>query len=124
MTSPAQDTSRLIDQITDKLYQSISDRKVDIASLPIVITELMQLVECYPLLSGSDKKQVVLNVVTMSIDKCPDLADDTRASLRATAILLGPTIIEGLINASKGLLNLNKETVKNACCCWEIYKIK
>lgn len=102
----------------DKAYTNViklfKKENFSLADLAHVATLAMAEVEKFPQLSGPDKKRAVLRIVENVIDIYAP--EDQQELIKAAALQLLPGIIEQIIAASKGQLDLNKIT--KSCSCF------
>ena len=108
-----------LDTIYNQIKQSIVAEQLNQASIILIATNAMVLVERVPGLTGLERKELVLQVLRKLIG---DLVTDPAA---AAALLLVvnnvlPTAIDQIVAATNGKLDINKWWVnvkKNLCCC-------
>lgn len=118
--SQVKDTSALIMTLVEKLSESLENYTLDENNIIDYVIRIMTLVETNKTLSGFEKKAVVIEVLTRLVDKSTRLTDENKASLKLIIRVMVPGVIEGIINATKGLISVNKkveETAKKFCCC-------
>lgn len=119
--SQVKDTSALIITLVDKLSESLENYTLDENNIIDYVIRIMTLVETNKTLSGFEKKAVVIEVLTRLVDKSSRLTDENKSSLKLIIRVMVPGVIEGIINATKGLLSVNKkveESAKKICCCF------
>jgi len=118
--SQVKDTSALIMTLVEKLSESLENYTLDENNIIDYVIHIMTLVETNKTLSGFEKKAVVIEVLTRLVDKSTRLTDENKAGLKLIIRVMVPGVIEGIINATKGLISVNKkveETAKKFCCC-------
>ena len=118
--SQVKDTSALIMTLVEKLSESLENYTIDENNIIDYVIRIMTLVETNKTLSGFEKKAVVIEVLTRLVDKSTRLTDENKSSLKLIIRVMVPGVIEGIINATKGLISVNKkveETAKKFCCC-------
>ena len=119
--SQVKDTSKLIMTLVDKLSESLENYTLDENNIIDYVVRIMTLVETNKSLSGFEKKAVVIEVLTRLVDKSTRLSDESKTHIKTLSRVIVPGVIEGLVNASKGLLSINKkveEVSKKLCCCF------
>jgi hypothetical protein len=117
MTTPSE--TEIKDAILKKLVPSITsmveNKSPSSADIINLLTSVMQMVETYPSLKGSEKKQLAIDIINEILDT--HIKDETlRASLKLVVTSTVPTVVDVIIKASKGLLELNKKCCPNCCC--------
>ena len=116
--------------IVDALYDQIKDRIVlkDVkpSNVMIMLTCVMTAVEKQKKLSGPEKKEVVVHLVRRLVGEIPG-DDEDKQALQAAVELLLPPLIDTLVAASRGKLDLNKDGVvtadevsQTAASCWRM----
>jgi len=118
--SQVKDTSALIMTLVEKLSENLENYTLDENNIIDYVIRIMTLVETNKTLSGFEKKAVVIEVLTRLVDKSTRLTDENKSSLKLIIRVMVPGVIEGIINATKGLISVNKkveETAKKFCCC-------
>ncbi len=119
--SQVKDTSTLVITLVDKLSESLENYTLDENNIIDYVVRIMTLVESNKTLSGFEKKAVVIEVLTRLVDKSSRLSDDSKTHLKTIIRVVVPGVIEGIVNATKGLLSINKtveEAAKKACWCF------
>lgn len=118
--SQVKDTSKLIMTLVDKLSESLENYTLDENNIIDYVVRIMTLVETNKSLSGFEKKAVVIEVLTRLVDKSTRLSDESKMHIKTLSRVIVPGVIEGIVNATKGLLSINKkveEVSKKICCC-------
>lgn len=119
--SQVKDTSTLVITLVDKLSESLENYTLDENNIIDYVVRIMTLVESNKTLSGFEKKAVVIEVLTRLVDKSSRLSDDSKTHLKTIIRVVVPGVIEGIVNATKGLLSINKtveEAAKKTCWCF------
>ena len=119
--SQVKDTSTLVMTLVDKLSDSLENYNLDENNIIDYVVRIMTLVESNKTLSGFEKKAVVIVVLTRLVDKSSRLSDESKTHLKTIIRVVVPGVIEGIVNATKGLLSINKtveEATKKACWCF------
>ncbi len=126
---------KIIEDITSTIVDT-TDMNIDRSNIMKFVVKCMELVEKYSGLSGLDKSDIVKSVIKKLIMLIPGI-DDTEARF---LILVGedllPSIMDFVVMASKGLLEINEhlndgeegeeseeENQKNSCCDRLIKKV-
>jgi hypothetical protein len=113
----------LVDGV-ESLYnhvKSIHHEKITALNVIYITTELMQLVQKYKELTGTQKKLMVVNVIKKLINSQVDCPED-RLALTIIVDTTLPIVIDNLIDAMKGNLKFDKDKTvsffkKYLCCC-------
>ena len=101
--------------------KSVHNEKITPTNIIVIATELMQIVEKYKGLTGSQKKMLIVNVIKKIVNNQTD-SDETRIALNTIIDLTLPVVIDNLVSAMNGEIKFNKEKVqsffkKYICCC-------
>jgi len=124
--------NRLVTDIYNQLYECIKTKSVSVESPLSIVTKGMELLEKVAYLSGSQKTELLLQVLSL-LARGPDGTQGTKDDIIPFATLdilqdlaKGPLLQDFatiIIDASKGKFNLAKtvevassETVKAGCC--------
>jgi hypothetical protein len=116
--------------IVDALYGQVKDRiilkDVKPSNVMIMLTYGMTAVEKQKGLTGPEKKEVVVHLVRRLVGEIPG-DDEDKVALQAAVELLLPPLIDTLVAASRGKLDLNKDGVVTAdevsqttASCWRM----
>lgn len=105
----------IIENFAQTLIQSFKDKHIDENNIIDFVVKAMMLVEIHKKLSGQDKKVVVIKMLLRSIE-LTTLDENRKSSLKLLIETLVPNMIDTIVSASKGVLNLNKNG-KKFCCC-------
>lgn len=83
----------------------------------VLLTSCMSLVESYKTLSGEDKKNIVVEVITMFIDSAP-ISAEVKQLLHTMLDLLVQSMIDLFVSVANGELLKNFKTCcsKKMCC--------
>ena len=105
--------SQRLSQLYDILKIAIDAESITPESVLITITIVMVEVEKVGNATGEQKKALALYLIGLLVKEIPSEA--VRDATASCVKLLGPSIIDALVDASKGNLNINAESCK-ACC--------
>lgn len=99
---------------------SVHSEKLNASNIIVIATELMQVVEKYKTMTGSQKKTLVINVIKKLVNSTVDDESDKK-TLNTIIDLTLPTVIDNLINAMNGNIKFDKEKAKSffrrfLCC--------
>lgn len=118
------DTVKLAQKMYDRIVKFIKDEKFTADTISInvfiIVAQLMSMVEAYPSLTGIEKKIIVIEVMKRLEKDIYDLYPDMTAGQKQAlhlGLMMVPTLIDRLVDAAKGTIDLNKikeSTVK----CW------
>lgn len=119
--NPLAINNELLDKLSElyKYIKSIHGEKITPTNIVLIASELIQIVEKYKTLTGSQKKMLVIN----TIKKCVNEQNTTPEEKLALNIIIDntlPHIIDGFINAINGLLNFSKKAKKSKLCCFSL----
>lgn len=109
---------KYIKQVFEDTKKAFEGETITSSSIITLAVRAMELVEKLPALSGSEKKQVVVQVVKLIIDET-ELSDDDNAKIDVIIDTTLPLAIDFIVAASRGVLNINgvKSRLKKLCCC-------
>ena len=109
-------TSAIVNEIYNSAKKIITTRIIDPIDIISIGRFIMEIVEKYPELSGEEKKQVVIEVVTKIVNETT-LGSQQMDTIIDTIITFAlPIAIDEIIAASKGKYNLNKLPKCKKCC--------
>lgn len=105
-------TAVVADPIFDACYERLKARVngEDFSSSDIIIFAVqgMQVVERYPQLTGPEKKQYVIRLAKRIVNDLSKIEESERAALLLAIDMLLPSMIDQVVAASRGQLDLNK----------------
>lgn len=118
------DTVKVSNQLYDRMIKFIKNNKYspeDITkNIFIILTQVMSLIDEYPSLTGSEKKFIITNIMNKlvnDIDKIfPNITNEQKHALKF-AMKMVPTLIDSLINAARGQIDINK-IIKHVTGCF------
>jgi len=105
----------MIENFAQTLIESFKDKHIDENNIIDFVVKAMMLVETHKKLSGQDKKNVVIKML-LRLTEITTLDENRKLSLKFLIDTLAPNMIDTIVSASKGVLNLNKNG-KKFCCC-------
>jgi hypothetical protein len=105
----------MIENFAQTLIESFKDKHIDENNIIDFVVKAMMLVETHKKLSGQDKKNVVIKML-LRLTELTTLDENKKSSLKLLIETLAPNMIDTIVSASKGVLNLNKNG-KKFCCC-------
>jgi hypothetical protein len=99
---------------------SVHSEKLNASNIIAIATELMQVVEKYKTMTGSQKKTLVINVIKKLVNSRVDDESDKK-TLNTIIDLTLPTVIDNLVDAMNGNIKFDKEKAKSffrrfLCC--------
>lgn len=111
-------TIKITNQIYDRLLVLIKEKDIDSKTLGInifiLLTQIMSIVDEYPDITGTEKRNIVINVFNRLIDELdtifPDITEDDKALIIMAIKYIIP-LIETLIDVIRKKVDINK--VKN-----------
>ena len=104
----------MIENFAQTLIESFKDKHIDENNIIDFVVKAMMLVETHKKLSGQNKKNVVIKMLLRLIE-LTTLDENRKSSLKFLIENLAPNMIDTIVSASKGVLNLNKNG-KKFCC--------
>jgi hypothetical protein len=126
----AANISLLSSQIVRQIMDDIKEKKFNIISVMSLISKIMEIVEKIPNLSGKYKKECVISVLN-EIAKGIDGIEGTEDDLIPGYIMKGlkfmlnnkiaENVIDTVVSASKGLLNVNTISDGTTPICFGIF---
>jgi hypothetical protein len=102
-----------IDKIYAEIKRNIDTKTINPISVMDLIHTVMAEVERLKSTTGSEKKLMVVHIIDKLLSEIPAEDDATRL-LIAGANLLAPSLIDMVVSATKGKLDINTPTAK--CC--------
>jgi hypothetical protein len=103
----------------DELVAYISSiqgiEKITPINVVIVVDKLVQIVEKYSDLTGSQKKMLVLDAIKKIVNTSTYLSKDERVTLIVIIDLTMPHVIDSIISAINGDMKFEKDKNKKSC---------
>lgn len=90
------------------LKARIDKKKISADDVVIFAVQGMQVVERYPQLSGAEKKQLVLDLSKQVVSDLKMIDESKRDAINLAIDMLLPTMIDQIIAATRGELDINK----------------
>lgn len=109
------DYSREADEC-HKLVTEIVSKEFTLENLVYFVTKTMEVVENLEIdeLTGVQKKQLVISIINKFIRET-ELDEDKKALLYATVQVILPNLIDSIVAASDGLIDINQIKQTNLC---------
>jgi hypothetical protein len=107
--------STIVTAIVAQIQSNFANKTLSTTNILTYTSELMQLVETYPSLSGSEKQAIVIQAL-QNLANTSTLDDSSKATLDSLITQVVPIFINLIISATNGELELNKKLA--ACKCW------
>ena len=111
----------ITDDLINKLYKSLcmisADKKVTTINIVMIATNLMQIVEKYPKISGTQKKSLVIQVLKKFVIDQSD--GDTENALLLFIDTFLPSVIDTIISVDvkEIVINIKKGVKSFFICC-------
>jgi hypothetical protein len=109
------DETALFMDIYTQVKSMLIGRTINMSNIASIAVTAMQVVEKCSKLHGFEKKEVVINVINQLINELPVDAD-AKLALTVTANAILPTLIDTIISAANGQLDLHTEVAKIKSC--------
>lgn len=110
--------AEVINELTQTLENTVNTGDLDTKRLVQLIPDLMELVEKYPELKGRDKKRLVLEVLKKFVTNKVE-NEDQKARLLQLLDEVVPDMVDVVVDASKGKLNVNAVAqAASGCLGW------
>lgn len=105
-----------------RLFTAAKDIVADYGTLSagtiiMIMVDLMKIVDTYPNLNGSQKKQLVLEVLNLVIDELP-MSEDEQEGLKQLVEKTLPTVIDVVIDIDKKKLKIKIQKCCNILCSY------
>lgn len=107
------------EKLYEKLKQILAGGKLNASNLTVILVNLMQIVETYPKLTGSQKKEVILASINMLIDDQNDNVEDAE-TLKVLIKMTLPNLIDTLVSIDTKQLSIKLKKISSYCfssCC-------
>lgn len=102
-------------KVYDRIRASIVG-PVNAANVITIVMQAIRAVESVAGLSGPEKRDAVVRLVSRLLGEIPFPNEEARQATVQAAELLLPTLIDGLVAASKGQLGINLSKALKGCC--------
>ena len=112
-------TENIVKIIYDEVKNLLAGSKLTASNAVTIVVSLMQLIEKYHNLGGSQKKQVILDALNMLIDDNNDNVEDS-AQLKILVQVTLPTVIDTIVSVDRKELKIKIKktyTVLYKLCC-------
>ena len=103
----------IVDALYDQIKERIVLKDIKASNAMLLLTFTMAAVEKQKQLSGPEKKEVVVSLVGRLVGEIPGDIED-KLALQAAVELILPPLIDTLVAATRGKLDLNKDGVVSA----------
>jgi len=107
--------TNMIENLVQIVIESFKDKHIDENNIIDFVVKAMMLVETQKKLSGQDKKNVVVKILFRLVE-LTTLDNNRKTSIKFLIETLAPNMIDTIVSASKGVLDLNKSKNKFCCC--------
>lgn len=115
-------TKRAVERIVEFIRSKKYNLEGILQNVFLIVTQIMYIVGSYPSLSGSQKKEIVIDVIKQIITKFRDSDNGKKVPEHFIQMVLDsvPTLVNTLVSVSEGMFNIN--TIKKHCnkcfpCC-------
>jgi len=110
-------TSDTIDKLYESLARLVGDQKITAQNAVLIATNLMQIVENYPDLTGEQKKTIVLHVLKKFVRDTMNDNDEDAVIMFIDLFL--PSVIDTIISVDKKkiMVNIKKGFASCFACC-------
>lgn len=112
------DTDALVEDVYGTVKKTFN-HKISPANVVVLITKTMRVAEKVRGATGPEKKDIVLEVIERLVNELPTGEDDKDAIMTAVH-LFAPGIIDAVVSAAKGQLDLGK-IAKNVRSCFSCF---
>jgi hypothetical protein len=102
-----------VDFIYRSLIKVIGDEKITTLNIVLIATNLMQLVEGYPKLNGSDKKTLVIHILKRVVED--SLEGDSEEAVIIFIDMFLPSVIDTIISVDKKELSVKMKKRFKSC---------
>ena len=101
-----------------QIYAEASAMVLNHDNLLILTTDCMQILASVSTLTGDQKKQLVLYVLTKIVNDNPLLSPEDKVALLLLINTVIPAVIDGLVAVANGLYNFGQkvESLFSSCC--------
>ena len=113
-TLAAQSVDAMIVSVYDQVKRMFH-HKVNSGNVRVLLTKTMSIVERFSGATGPEKKDVVLAVVENLIEELP-IDESVQDAIKTSVHLLAPSIIDSVVSAAKGQLNIGGPGAPNGSC--------
>lgn len=97
----------IIEDIYKRLRSMAIDRNITAGNVAIMASQIMELVEKYPELTGQEKQKIVIQLMKRMTEES-ELGEEQKRLVSSIIDIALPNIINVVIKATHGLLEINK----------------
>jgi C4-dicarboxylate-specific signal transduction histidine kinase len=101
------------DILFNAIIKAYNNRKIEPGNAIIITAMIMEKVEKIKGLSGPEKKQLVIDVMWLLVEKSGLIVEEDKEAMKIIVKNLVPNAIDALVSASHGQLKIQ---VKSFCC--------
>ena len=110
-----------VENLYKQLKEILSGAKLNSSNIMPILVNLMQIIEKYPKLKGSQKKQVILATFNMLIDDQNDNVEDA-ANLKLLVQMTLPSVIDTIVSIDTKQVQIKVKQAGKfifSLCCWK-----
>ena len=111
-------TASAVESLYEEVKRLLQGGKLTPTNVVMIMIDLMQIVDKYTTLKGSQKKQVLLSAITMLIDDQNDNVEDA-SDLKQLVKMTLPSVIDVVVSIDKKQLKIKAKkvwTMLLGCC--------
>nr|QBK86362.1 MAG: uncharacterized protein LCMAC102_01570 [Marseillevirus LCMAC102] len=105
---PSSDIQPQFDEIYSKVLKTIKTKNIQVSDLVIIATSAMTIVQKYPILTGTEKKTLVIDIIQKIINKTDLLPENQKQPASFFIEFTLPTLIDTIVSAYNHDIDLKK----------------
>jgi len=110
-------TEREVNFVVNQLSKMFNAKSINAARLTLIVMQGMLIMKKFRLISGTAKKDILLNALRRLVVKhTDDMVDEERITIQLLVEQMGPSLIDTLFYVSTQKLNFNIKNGLFSCC--------
>ncbi len=105
---PSSDIQTQFDEIYSKVLRTIKTKEIQVSNLVTIATSAMTIVQKYPTLTGTEKKNLVIDIIQKIIDDTNLLPEDQKQTAFLFIRFTLPSLIDTIISVYNREIDLKK----------------
>ncbi len=103
------------DKLYDRVETMIGTREVTVSNVVMIATSIMSILQRYPSLTGPEKKQLVIDILTKFVTGSKIIPDDSKQIVISMIQLILPTVIDIVASVAKGSMSKLFKSARKCC---------
>lgn len=110
--------AQLINDLSKSVKDGFENLEINENNIIDYIVRVMMIIEKQKQLSGIEKKSVAIEILLRVVDSHDSLTNENKNRVKLLIKTLAPSIIDTIVNATKGVLSINKKVEESTKKCF------